>query len=136
MRLPAASIAATRQLLLLAVLWTTLVSFPCSAEEVEISASGDTWKVNSDSASDTIDPHVMRARAIFEWVNAHKNGYMNLEAQIIQKIDGNMGVFASQDIPKNTVLARIPFELFIKSDNPKDSGQLPCGTGKMDEHRK
>jgi hypothetical protein len=110
-----------------------LLSLSCftyaEVEEVGITASGETESITG-GASTTKDPHVQRAWAVFEWVNNHKDGFIDLESQIIQKDkQGHMGIFAGKDIPKNTVLARIPFDLFIKSDNPKDSGQLPCGTG-------
>jgi hypothetical protein len=96
----------------------------------------------------TSDPQVMRARAIFQWIHHHesnddnhndndnqsKGGFIN-EKQTIRRanqddITSHIGVFASQNIQQGELLAQIPWHLVIQSDDPKEKGQLPCGTGK------
>jgi hypothetical protein len=108
--------------------------------------------VTTSAFSMSSDPQVMRARAIFDWIHHHKGnddennnknnsksigGFIN-EKQIIRRanqddITSHIGVFASQNIPKGELLAQIPWSLVIQSDNPKDRGQLPCGTGERKE---
>jgi hypothetical protein len=106
-------------------------------------ASSDTSHALPKSSS---DPHVMKARAIFEWIHGHENknsddesngGFINRKQTIRRAnqndITSHIGVFASQNIQKGELLAQIPWNIIIQSDNPQDKGQLPCGTGKRIE---
>lgn len=65
---------------------------------------------------------------IAEWIENSDGGYFN-PAQSIREIDGDsskLGVFANTAIKKGTVLARIPWSLVVKSDNPKELGYMTC----------
>ena len=79
---------------------------------------------------------------IFDWVRQkggsyHEGQEFRREVLVAGKDDndddddGNTktiaGVFATQDIPKGTVLAKIPWKLIIPSDDLEESGQLCCG---------
>lgn len=63
---------------------------------------------------------------IFDWVR--KGGGIYHPAQEFRKEGPVAGVFATEDIPKGTLLTKIPWKLMIPSHDPNESGvQLPCG---------
>jgi hypothetical protein len=125
------------------------LTIACHAAEVEVSPLGDVVSSNkspsasskgisddkngSASAFVAPDPQVLRGRAIFDWINGAEDGFMS-DKQTVRRADqdditSHIGVFATENIQKGELLAQIPWDHIIKSDNPSDKGQLPCGTG-------
>jgi hypothetical protein len=79
-------------------------------------------------ASSTLD------NGIFEWVRQKGGIYhegQEFRRHDLHRDDGSTltiaGVFATQDIPAGTVLAKIPWNAILSSDDLEESGQLCCG---------
>jgi hypothetical protein len=80
------------------------------------------------------DKHLEEARDIFNWISGSTDGWVTPKQDIRRTIPGDinspLGVFATKRMRENEVIVRIPWENIIKSDFPKERGQLCCGTVK------
>ncbi|KAG7355308.1 spermine/spermidine synthase domain containing protein [Nitzschia inconspicua] len=129
------------------VVVTLLAILPTDyAADVEISSSGTVITHNNNNKNDnnpspsgastpdsiTTDPQLLRARAILEWIQSDEEAFVHDKQIVRRSIDGDInspiGIFASDEIEKGSLLVRIPWKFIIQSDNPNDTGQLPCGT--------
>lgn len=63
---------------------------------------------------------------IFDWVREAPGGIYHPH-QSFQTQDGVSGIFATEFIPKGTVLVSVPWSHVIPSDDPEERGQLCCG---------
>lgn len=70
-------------------------------------------------------------KKVLEWIHQSKGGHVHPDQEFrVDPETGVTGLFATDMIPKGTVLCQVPWELIIKSDNPKEEGQMCCGTVK------
>jgi hypothetical protein len=65
---------------------------------------------------------------IFDWVRSAPGGvYHPAQTFRTDPATGITGVFATEDIPEDTVLVSVPWSHVIISDDPTEEGQLCCG---------
>jgi hypothetical protein len=72
--------------------------------------------------------------ALVQWINEHTNAVLHeaLEVRQVEGEDDNYGIFATQDIPSESVLTKIPWQMVIATDEEDDEdeseGIIECGT--------
>jgi hypothetical protein len=78
------------------------------------------------------DIHLEEARAIFEWMSATEGGFVSPKQDVRRMVPGDLStpliVYAKERINAGETIMRVPWSTLIESDDPKDGGQLPCGT--------
>jgi hypothetical protein len=79
---------------------------------------------SSSSSSSSLD------NGIYDWVRQRGGLYHDAQEfrrEITEDGKSIAGVFATRDIAKGSILAKIPWNLVIPSDDLDESGQLCCG---------
>jgi hypothetical protein len=78
------------------------------------------------------DTHLQEAQDVFHWISGSTGGYINPKQELRRAVPGDpstpLGVYATQPIKEGEVLARVPWQIIIKSDDPEEEGQMCCGT--------
>lgn len=70
-------------------------------------------------------------KKVLEWIHETPGGYVHPDQEFRVDPDaGVSGIFATDLIPKGTVLCQVPWDIIIKSDDPDEEGQMCCGTVK------
>lgn len=66
---------------------------------------------------------------VLEWIHESDGGYVHPDQEFrVDPESGVAGLFATDFIPKGTVLCQVPWSLIIESDDPDEEGQMCCGT--------
>ena len=69
---------------------------------------------------------------ILQWIHKYDGGYFSPKQEFRYEISGDTsspaGIFAKKKIEAGEVLATIPWDLIVKSDDPSEEGQMCCGT--------
>ena len=70
-------------------------------------------------------------KKVLEWIHQSKGGHVHPDQEFrVDPETGVTGLFATDMIPKGTVLCQVPWELILQSDDPNEEGQMCCGTVK------
>lgn len=67
---------------------------------------------------------------VFKWINGSRTGYVHpdQEYRIIDPATGSVGMFATADIQKGKVLAKVPWNLLIQAEKPNNElSPMGCG---------
>jgi hypothetical protein len=90
------------------------------------SSSSSSSSFASAETSSPVNDH-----GVFEWIHNSEGGYFHPDQEF--RLDpeiGASGIFATNLIPKGTVLCQVPWSIVVKSDDPDEEGQMCCGTVK------
>lgn len=92
-----------------------------------LAVSSPTTCIAQEAETSVID-HGIR---VLEWIHNSSGGYVHPDQEYrLDSETGITGMFATKFIPKGEILLQVPWSIVLRSDDPKEEGQMCCGTVK------